>query len=285
MDAEELEERIAAFPRWLYRFEFDSGVVTPVAQPGQINRQEQRRRYFFDALLQIAGGSLEGRRVLDLGCNAGLWSLLSLQAGAQFVLGLDVHAPYIEQAELVFTQKGIERDRYLLQAADIFEVSFQESFDVVLCLGVMEVTDRPFELFEIFDRVHAEIVVIDTAISGLRGSCLEIARVDDPHDRVRQRSVLIPTPRAVEDLAREHGLETITLAHNMSDFAGMDDYRRRRRLAFIAARDGASLATLAARAAGSGQPWWQQAGDPGRLRQALDASRLQMVRERLRGRR
>ncbi len=285
MERQELEERIASFPRWLYRFEFDGGLATPVAQPGQVNRHEQREHYFFDALLELTGGSLEGRRVLDLGCNAGLWSLLSLQAGAEFVLGLDVHAPYIEQAQLVFAAKGVDPARYRFECADIFERPLQERFDVVLCLGIMEVTARPLELFEIFTRADAQVVVIDTAISPARFSCLEVARADDPRDRVKQSLVLIPTPQAVADLGRESGLQTLVLAHNMTNFAGMDDYRRGRRLAFIAARPEISLEALAARRAGTTQPWWQQASDPKRLRQALDPSRLQFVRERLRGRR
>lgn len=283
MDARELEERIAAFPRWLYRFEFDDGVITPVAQVGQINRHEQRRRYFFDALLELFGGSLAGKRVLDLGCNAGLWSLLSLQAGAEFVLGVDVHAPYIEQAELVFAAKGIDSARYRFEHADIFERRLQEQFDVVLCLGVMEVSARPLELFELFTRVGARAVVIDTAVSPARLSCLEVAHVDDPHERVRQSLVLLPSVRAVGELARDAGLESLLLAHNMTDYSGMEDYRLGRRYAFIAAPGEISLAPLAGRGAQDVQPWWQQAGERRRLRGALDPSRLQLVRERLRG--
>lgn len=283
MEARELEERIAAFPRWLYRFELGEGVVTPVAQIGQINRQEQRRRYFFDALLALTGGSLAGRRVLDLGCNAGLWSLLSLQAGADFVLGLDVHAPYIEQAELVFAAKDMDRGRYRFEHADLFERELEDRFDVVLCLGVMEVSARPVELFERFARVDAQIVVIDTAISPARFGALEIAHVDDPHDRVKQSMVLIPTAQAIDELAREFGFQALMLAHNMSDYSGMEDYRRGRRFAFVLARPEVSLEPLAGRRAESAQPWWQQAGDPRRLRGALDRSRLQLVRERLRG--
>jgi 2-polyprenyl-3-methyl-5-hydroxy-6-metoxy-1,4-benzoquinol methylase len=259
--------------------------VTPVAQVGQINRHEQRRSYFFDALLELAGGSLAGRRVLDLGCNAGMWSLLSLEAGADFVLGLDVHAPYIEQAELVFAAKGIDPARYRFEQADIFERDFAESFDVVLCLGVMEMSARPLELFELFRRVGAGIVVIDTAISPARFSCFEMVHVDDPRERTRQSLVLLPTMAAVGELAREFGMQTVALAHNMSDYAGMEDYRRGRRYAFIAVAPEMSLASLQGRRVEPPQPWWQQAGDPRKLRGALDRGGLQMARERLRRRR
>src|SRR5436309_15490459 len=121
MDAHELQQRIAAFPRWHYRFEFDGGIATPTPEVTSANRHEQRRRYSFEPLVQLCGGTLAGRRVLDLGCNAGLFSLLSLQAGADFVLGVDGREQYVEQAKLVFEAKGIDASRYRFEVANVFE--------------------------------------------------------------------------------------------------------------------------------------------------------------------
>jgi len=249
MEPAELEERIAAFPRWHYRFQFDGGIETPVARIGQINRHEQRRRYFFTALLELAGGRLDGLRVLDLGCNAGLWSLNAVESGAQFVLGVDHHAAYIEQAELVFEAKGVERDRYRFERGDIFRHAFPDTFDVVLCLGIMEVTSEPLQLFELFDSVGSQIVVIDTVISHSRSATFELSRVDDPQNRAEHLRVLLPSARAVQELAREFGYGTVALAYNMTDYSGMDDYRERRRMAFVCARGphAPGLTALAAR--------------------------------------
>ena len=105
MEPNELEKRIAEFPRWHYMFEFGGGLRTPVPDQGMVNRHEQRRRYFFEPLVRLTGGSLSGHRVLDLGCNAGFWSLNALDSGADFVLGVDARQTYIEQARLVFEAK------------------------------------------------------------------------------------------------------------------------------------------------------------------------------------
>jgi SAM-dependent methyltransferase len=269
MEPTQLEERIAAFPRWHYRFQFEGGIETPVARIGQINRHEQRRRYFFAALQEIAGGTLDGLRVLDLGCNAGLWSLNALESGAQFVLGIDRHPPYVEQAELVFEAKGIDRSRYRFERGDIFGHEFDEQFDVALCLGIMEVTSEPLRLFELFDAAGAEIVVIDTVVSPSSSATFELSRVDDPDNRAEQLRVLLPSPRAVLDLARDHGYGTVALAHNMTDYSGLDDYRERRRMAFICAR-GSRAGGLAALAAKRGiEERW------------LSSPMLQRARERL----
>jgi tRNA (mo5U34)-methyltransferase len=241
VEAHELQERIAEFPRWHYRFEFEGGVSTPVVDLGKVNRHEQRRRYFFDALLQVTGGSLEGRRVLDLGCNAGWWSLRALDAGADFTLGVDVRQMHVDQANLVFAAKGIDSARYRFERGDVFTHGLAGRFDVVLCLGLMEHVARPVELLERIAATGADLVVIDTALSRASSSSFELSHSDEPD--AHGELVLLPTRDAVVELAARSGYTTVALARNMSDYAGLEDYRRLRRLAFICSR-GPSLAML-----------------------------------------
>src|SRR5689334_10038625 len=259
MQADELERRIAQFSHWHYTFEFDGGISTPIYREDHINRHEQRRRYFFDALLAVAGGSLAGRRVLDLGCNAGWWSLLALEAGAAFVLGIDAQQEFIDQAELVFEAKGVDRSRFRFERRNMFAGALDEAFDVVLCLGVMEVTARPLQLFELIAASGAELVVIDSGLSRARSSFFELARLDDQQPRVDGELTLVPTREAVVELAGEFGYTAVPLARNMTDYTGMDDYRSGRRLAFICSK-GPSLDALAAEGARSRPGWLGRLG-------------------------
>jgi tRNA (mo5U34)-methyltransferase len=239
-----------------YSFEFDNGVRTPVSDLGQVNRHEQRSCYFFDALLSVTGGSLRGHRVLDLGCNSGFWALKAIEAGADFVLGVDARESHLEQANLVFEAKGIDPSCYRFEQGNIFEHDFAESFDVVLCLGVMEVTSKPVELFELMTGVGAEIIVIDTVISRARPSFFEVSSLNNPRDKVDHDFVLLPSRQAVEELASQFGFETVPLELNMTDYAGLADYEHQRRLAFIAAKS-ASLAGLQrAKSPLVALPWW-----------------------------
>ena len=263
MEAHELEERIAAFPRWHYRFEFDNGVSTPIPDRGQRNRHEQRRRYFFDALVRLTGGSLSGHRVLDLGCNAGFWSLNAIEAGADFVLGVDYRETFIEQAELVFEAKGVDRARYRFEQGNVLGHDFAERFDVVLCLGMMEQVAKPVELFEVMTRAGAEIIVIDTVISRARSSFFEVSRLNDPRNAIDYAMVLIPTRDAVAELAAQFGFKTVPLAHEITDWTGLDDYRRDRRLAFISAK-GAPLDGLPAARRSTLASTWVSKLDPRR---------------------
>jgi tRNA (mo5U34)-methyltransferase len=254
VQADELESRIASFPGWYYRFEFDNGVVTPVGDPSTVNRHRQRRAYFFEPLLALAGGSLSGRRVLDLGCNAGFWSLQALEAGADFVLGVDARQMHIDQANLVFEAKGADPARYRFETGNAFEHVLSERFDVVLCLGLLDHVARPVELFELMTRAGAEVIVIDTEVSRSRTSVFEVDSLYDAEKVVDHSLVLIPSRDAVAELAAQFGFDTVALAQNMTDYTGMSDYRRQRRLAFICSRAG-SLQELQAEPRPA-LPWW-----------------------------
>jgi tRNA (mo5U34)-methyltransferase len=254
MEAEELTRRIAAFPTWSYRFEFDGGISTPSFNRAMVNRHEQRRRYFFESLLELAGGSLRGRRVLDLGCNAGFWSLAAVEAQADFVLGVDAKPMYIEQAELVFAAKGIEQERYRFEQGNVLKHDFAESFDVVLCLGLLDHIAKPVELFELIAALAPQIVVIDTEISRARTSVFEVDTLYNRENAVEYETVLIPSRLALIELAQQFGFEAIALPHNMDDYAGMDDYLHQRRLAFICSKD-LSLESLASEQRPA-VPWW-----------------------------
>ncbi|HUB72999.1 MAG TPA: methyltransferase domain-containing protein [Solirubrobacteraceae bacterium] len=251
----ELEERIASFPWWYYRFEFDGGARTPVLSQESVNRAEQLHRYLFDALLGLTGGSLRGLRVLDLGCNAGLWSLRAIEAGAEFVLGIDSLQMAIEQAQLVFEAKGVAPERYRFEHRDLFAGELDERFDVVLCLDLLDQVARPVELFELMARSGAELILIETSLTPVRYSYFELRHLEDALTAVDDRLVLVPSREAVVELAAELGFQTAPLAHRFEDHLGLEDYRRGRRLAFLCAKQ-APLDGLALAGEHRELPWW-----------------------------
>ena len=220
-----------AFPRWHYEFDL-RGIRTPIFDPAHRNRHEQRRRYFFDPVVE----DFDGRRVLDLGCNAGWWSLLAVEAGCDYVLGLDGRAMHTEQAELVFEASGVATDRYDFVTADVFEFDARDRFDVVLCLGLLYHVAKPVELFERMAAWTRSLLIVDTHLSRAPGSTLELRREDlpeDPRAAVGTPLVTWPTREAVLMLARVHGFTVETPIPRFTDWTGCEDYRDGDRLAFI----------------------------------------------------
>jgi SAM-dependent methyltransferase len=213
-------------------------VTTPIYRQDHINRHEQRRRYFFDPLVDVCGGTLAGKRVLDLGCNAGYWSLAAIEAGADFVLGVDGRQEHVEQAELVFVAKGVDASRYRFELGNVFEHDFHERFDVVLCLGLMYHISKPVELFETMVAVDPELLVIDTEVhpSKESGFSLRKVRLENPMTAVDYELAIYPSRQAVIDLASQFGFRVVPLRLNMTDWEGMRRYLNRRRLAFICSK-------------------------------------------------
>jgi tRNA (mo5U34)-methyltransferase len=234
-----LRARVAEFPRWHYEFDLN-GVRTPIFNPAHANRHVQRREYFFAPLVGLCGGSLAGRRVLDLGCNAGYWSLAAIEAGADFVLGIDARQMHVDQANLVFQAKGVESSRYRFELSDIFSADLpDEQFDVVLCLGLLYHVTTPFELMERISRWNTDLLVIDTRLAvGADGAYFRLARQNprDPRSAVDRPFALHPTSKAVAMLVNQYGYRSVMLRPRFSSWQGSRRYRNGTRRAFICAK-------------------------------------------------
>jgi tRNA (mo5U34)-methyltransferase len=78
---------------------------------------------------------LRGWRALDIGCNAGYYSIELARRGAQ-VLGIDMDSHYLRQAHWVVQAFGLE-DRITLREMQVYDLArLEERFDLVLFMGV-----------------------------------------------------------------------------------------------------------------------------------------------------
>jgi SAM-dependent methyltransferase len=239
-EVDRIREQVANFPTWHYEFDLN-GVRTPVFRRGHVNRHEQRKTYFFAPLVQLYGGSLSGKRVLDLGCNAGFWSLQAIEAGADFVLGVDGRQMHVDQANLVFDVKGVDPNRYRFETSDIFELDLspENPFDIVLCLGLFYHVSKPVELMERISRWNTDLVVIDTALDKDRRPVFRMRRenLDCPRAAVDRGMALVPSREAVLRLASEFGYRDIKiLAPRFTNWKGCASYRAGTRRAFFCAK-------------------------------------------------
>lgn len=271
----EIKKRIEGFPNWHYRFDL-KGNITPIFPEEAVNRHEQRRRYFFEPLVGLFGGSLRGKRVLDLGCNAGFWSLLAARAGCDYVLGIDGRQMHVDQANFVFEVEEIEGDRYDFVAGNIFEMDLERfgRFDVVLCLGLMYHISKHVELMEKISAVNDDVLLIDTTLARLPGAAFKVWRepLDRASNAVDHEMVMAPSWEAVHELARQFGYDAVALKPRFDDYEGAKDYVEGRR-AFLCAR-----ATDVSRVSAEVEP----APTGGRM-DGSEAQRLRGVVDNLRG--
>jgi SAM-dependent methyltransferase len=85
-------------------------------------------------------GSLREKRVLEAGCGAGRFTELLVKAGA-FVHSIDM------STAVEANRRNIgENPQYVVAQADLLSPPFpRESFDVTICLGVLQFTPNPVE--------------------------------------------------------------------------------------------------------------------------------------------
>lgn len=247
MTDEEIVSTIHSFPAWMYEFDL-RGHKTPVEGRKAV-RHPERRRYFFDPLVRMLGGSLRGKRVLDLACSAGYWSLAASEAGADHVVGIEARQMHFDQASFVFKAKDIDPAKYTFVHDNIFDVDFARygTFDVVLCLGIMYHITRHTELFEKISAVNTDVLLVDTRISTAEGSLMELRResTEDHRNAVKSGLVMFPSRRAVIDMAEEVGYRVAVLKPDFTPGRATHDFDAGARRAFVCTKQ-TDLAKLAA---------------------------------------
>jgi tRNA (mo5U34)-methyltransferase len=79
---------------------------------------------------------LTGKSVLDIGCNAGFYSMEMKRRGAERVVGIDSDDRYLEQARFAAATLGYDNIEF--RNLSVYDVaSLGEKFDVVIFMGVL----------------------------------------------------------------------------------------------------------------------------------------------------
>jgi tRNA (mo5U34)-methyltransferase len=249
VEVDEVRDRISKFPYWHYQFSLQ-GQLTPIVDARHVNRHRERRAYFLDPVVEALGGSLAGKRVLDLGCNAGYWSLAAIEAGADFVLGIDGRQTHVDQASFVFEASEINPERYAFRGGDVqrFDYNRYAPFDLVLCLGVLHHVRDPFGLLQRVAEVNSDLLLIDSTISRLPGAAFSLEYDDpsDPRKALDRQPVLVPTRRAVIEAVSSLGYTVKVLQPKFRDNTGLRDYRLGFRRAFVCSKGGTTNRVRAA---------------------------------------
>jgi tRNA (mo5U34)-methyltransferase len=109
---------------------------------------------------------LTGMSVLDVGCNAGFYSIAMKRRGAGRVLGIDHDEQYLDQAR--FAAQVLDLDISFRQMS-VYEVAaLKEQFDLVLFMGVLYHLRHPLLALDLLRRHAAKDWFIFQSM--LRGS-------------------------------------------------------------------------------------------------------------------
>ena len=101
---------------------------------------------------------MQGFTVLDVGCGSGRNSALFAGLGARRVVGIDFSAPMLELArEYARAARVVEQCEFI--EADFLEYPFQETFDVVVALGVFDYIADPVRALKRMTELAGDKVV------------------------------------------------------------------------------------------------------------------------------
>src|SRR4051794_30782729 len=108
---------------------------------------------------------IEGRTVLDIGCNAGFYSLEMKRRGAARVLGIDSDEDYLRQARFAAEVNDLDIEFRELSVYDIGALG--EKFEIVIFMGVLYHLRHPLLALDLI-REHAvgELLVFQSMQRG-----------------------------------------------------------------------------------------------------------------------
>ncbi|MDX6805802.1 TIGR04290 family methyltransferase [Terrihabitans rhizophilus] len=161
MDTEQIRQRIDELGPWFHNMEL-CGVWTA---PGHFlgNYPAMKWERFAHAFPE----DLTGKSVLDLGCNAGFYSMEMKRRGAARVVGVDSDEHYLAQARFAASISGYDIEFRQMSVYDV--ASLGERFDIVIFMGVLYHLRHPLLALDLLNE-HAvgDMMLFQTMQRGSR---------------------------------------------------------------------------------------------------------------------
>ncbi|HXU99227.1 MAG TPA: TIGR04290 family methyltransferase [Caulobacteraceae bacterium] len=155
----EIRQRATALGDWFHNIDLD-GVST--APNHFLNDYPNVKWRLFQHAIPA---DLTGKTVLDIGCNAGFYSIQMKLRGARRVLGIDFDERYLEQARFAAEVKEVDVELRRLSVYDVAQLG--EVFDVVLFMGVLYHLRHPLLALDlIHDHVAGDLLVYQSMQRG-----------------------------------------------------------------------------------------------------------------------
>src|SRR3954464_13138000 len=129
LSPEQIQERVKGLGQWFHNVKLRGVQTAPNHFLGDYPENKWR------TLENAIQSDLTGKTVLDIGCNAGFYSIEMKRRGAERVVAIDSDENYLAQARFAAEVCEAEIEFRQLSVYDI--ATLREKFDLVLFLGVL----------------------------------------------------------------------------------------------------------------------------------------------------
>ena len=167
---DEIRRRVMGLGKWFHNIDLNGVQTAPDHFLGDYPSFKWR------SFQHAIPADLSGKSVLDVGCNAGFYSIEMTRRGAARVVAIDSDEDYLAQARFAAEVSGADIE---FRNMSVYEVGqLRERFDLVLFMGVLYHLRHPLLAL---DLLH-EHVVGDTLVfqSLMRGDS-EVARIEQDY--------------------------------------------------------------------------------------------------------
>jgi tRNA (mo5U34)-methyltransferase len=123
-------------------------------------------RFKFERFAQALPADMTGKTVLDIGCNAGFYSMEMARRGAARVLGIDADERYLAQGRLAARALGFDAIEF--RNLDVYDVgALGEKFDLVIFMGVLYHLRHPLLALDLIrEHVAGDLLLFQTMQRG-----------------------------------------------------------------------------------------------------------------------
>lgn len=170
-DRDRIRRRIRELGPWFHNLTLDGIETAPDHFLG--NYPAMKWRKFAHAIPR----DLSGKSVLDIGCNAGFYSIEMKRRGAARVLGIDSDDFYLAQARFAARSSGCAIEFRNLSVYDVAELG--ERFDIVLFMGVLYHLRHPLLAL---DLLREHVVGGQLVFQSMQRGSTEVADLDEDYD-------------------------------------------------------------------------------------------------------
>ena len=165
--AEEIRDKVEALGPWFHNIDLGGVWTAPEHFLGDYPNVKFQR--FAPHLPE----DLAGKSVLDIGCNAGFYSMEMKRRGAERVVGVDSDERYLAQAR--FAAEALGYDNIEFRMLSVYDVAaLGETFDVVIFMGVLYHLRHPLLALDLIHRHVAGDMLIFQSMQRGSGTVLPL---------------------------------------------------------------------------------------------------------------
>ncbi len=159
MTTEQIQEKVSSLGEWFHNLDLAGVKTAPNHFLGDYPNIKWRT--FQHAIPQ----DLRGKSVLDIGCNAGFYSMEMKRRGAHRVLGIDFDEGYLAQARFAAEVNRLDIEFREVSVYDVAKLG--EKFDIVLFMGVLYHLRHPLLALDLLhEHVVKDVLVFQSLMRG-----------------------------------------------------------------------------------------------------------------------